>query len=90
MRKQMKSVVDEAQPSLNEVYGKLSRLQEEFASLLRTANSVNPEKCDEVASQVRSFLNQSRVFVLSARVDEALERMDRVRNEMERLRLLIF
>lgn len=86
----MKSVVDETQPSLNDVYRKLADLQEEFALLLRTANSVNPEKCDAVASQVRNFLHQSRVFVLSARVDEALEHMDRVRKEMERLRLLVF
>ena len=60
------------QLSVNEVFQRLSKFEQEFESLQKTVEVRNPAACDSIARNIRLYLHQARVLVLCANVNDAM------------------
>lgn len=74
-----------ALPSLSDVYGRLSELQEEFIALMKHEVVRNAKEYDGIIEAIRTHIHQGRVFLLSTDVAHALQEGEAIRGYLDRL-----
>jgi hypothetical protein len=77
------------QLSVNEVFQRLSKFEQEFESLMKTAEVRNPAACDSIARDIRLYLHQARVLVLCANVNDAMVFLNTAEEQMQQLQTLL-
>jgi len=89
MTDRVKEHQTEPQLSVNEVFQKLSKLEQEFEGLLKTAEVRNPVACDDIARKVRSYLHDARVMLLCTKVDAAVEHLNVAQRHIQQLQTML-
>lgn len=79
----------ETQLSVNEVFQRLTKCEQEFESLMKTAEVQNPAACDSIARNIRLYLHQARVLVLCANVNDAMVFLNTAEEQMQHLQTLL-
>jgi hypothetical protein len=79
----------EPQLSVNEVFQKLTKFEQEFESLMKIAEVHNPVACDSIARDIRLYLHQARVLVLCANVNDAMVFLNTAEEQMQQLQNLV-
>lgn len=79
----------ETQLSVNEVFQRLTKCEQEFESLMKTAEVQNPAACDSIARNIRLYLHQARVLVLCANVNDAMVFLNTAEEQMQQLQNLL-
>jgi GTP1/Obg family GTP-binding protein len=77
------------QLSVNEVFQRLTKFEQEFESLMKTAEVQNPAACDSIARDIRLYLHQARVLVLCANVNDAMVFLNTAEEQMQQLQTLL-
>ncbi len=89
MTDRVKEHQTEPQLSVNEVFQKLSKLEQEFEGLLKTAEVRNPVACDNIARKVRSYLHDARVMLLCTKVEDAMEHLNLVQAYIQHMETML-
>lgn len=79
----------ETQLSVNEVFQRLTKCEQEFESLMKTAEVQNPAACDSIARNIRLYLHQARVLVLCANVNDAMVFLNTAEEQMQHFQTLL-
>jgi len=77
------------QRSVSEVFRRLSKFEDEFEALVKTAEVRNPVACDNIARKIRSYLHDARVMLLCTNVDHAMEHLDVVQEYIQQLQTML-
>ena len=75
--------------SVNEVHQRLSKLEKEFESLLKTTEARNPMACDSIARNIRLYLHQARVLLLCTNVNDAMGFLDVAQKQMQQIQTML-
>jgi len=89
MADRVKEYKTQPQLSVNEVFQKLSKVEQEFEALLKTGEVQNPVACDNIARKIRSYLQDARVMLLCAKVDDAVEDLNVAQRHIQQLETML-
>jgi hypothetical protein len=75
--------------SVNEVFQRLTKFEQEFESLMKIGGVRNPVACDSIAGDIRLYLHHARVLVLCANVNDAMVFLNTAEEQMQQLQNLV-
>jgi hypothetical protein len=78
-----------SQPSVSEAFSELVRLQEELDRLIRSASPGALESANDLACEIRLYLQQARVLLLCINVDGAMLKMNMASQNVRKLQDLL-